>query len=84
MARIRVTNLSKREGVVWVDDVDHDDEDRARRILKVPAGGSIDVHASQRGIVYVQGFEASLVAVPKRIRKPEKPTPNKRERASRG
>jgi len=69
MTRIRVTNPSKREGAVWVDDVDHDDEAPARKILKVPAGGSVDVHWSHRGIVYVQGFEPSFVGVSRR--KPE-------------
>ena len=84
MARIRVTNPSPREGVVWVDDVDHEDDDRARRILKVPAGGSVDVRWSQRGIVYVQGFEPSFVAVPKRIRKPETPPKQTRKGSARG
>jgi hypothetical protein len=82
MTRIRVTNPSKREGAVWVDDVDHEDDDRTRKIHKVPAGGSVDVRFSGRGIVYVQGFEPSFVGVP-RIRKPEKPLQNKRVRVSR-
>jgi hypothetical protein len=79
--RVRVTNESDSEGLFWVVDVDHDDEEpRVPRLRKLAAAASIDVHVSQRGVLHVQGFKASIVPIPKRIRKPEKPAGTKARR----
>jgi hypothetical protein len=71
--RAKLSNKSPHKGHFVVEDVDHDDDARLRKAREIAAGSSIEVHVSQRGYLYTFGFDAEVVPLPKRIRKPETP-----------
>jgi len=79
--RVRVTNQSKKEGLVLVTYGDGD-EDKPPRVKKIAAGASLELAITQTGVLQVVDFKAKVVAVPKRIPKPETPGKQTREGSS--
>jgi hypothetical protein len=78
--RVRVTNESAHAGRLLVDHGDRDDDDQPPRLKEVPAGASLELAITQRGMLEVLDFKAKVVPVPKHA-KPEKPSKTKARRA---
>jgi hypothetical protein len=74
--RVKVTNQSPTEGLFLVTYGDGD-EDKPARLKRIPAGASLELAITQSGMLQVLDFEARIVPVPKRIRKPETPPETK-------
>lgn len=80
MARVRVTNESARDGVVWVDDGDHDDDGRPPRVKPIAAGASMELAICQGGMLLTSGFKVRVRVLAHNPRKPAPPQKTKARR----